>query len=200
MQYLVCSPCPKTPVEPACPGLTDTHCCLRHWRLSRLPLDALTRLTGFTLSHYGSHTSLPTLKPNLAIAAPRLCTDCLPGFVGAGVSPSYTAYTELAHLQLCPIRKLLHRFHEELGLLGTVCPILPVGSYCLQLFFYSPIALFSSWYFSAKPSTVLRVCRSTRVSILLAMASPSYSRRLRFSSIALLSSSSWRMASQASTT
>jgi len=106
--HLVCSPCPKTPVEPAYPGLTDTHCCLRHWRLSRLPLDALTRLTGFTLSHYGSHTSLPTLKPNLTIAAPRLCTDCLPGFVGAGVSPTYTAHTELAHPQrgpLPPMRK-----------------------------------------------------------------------------------------------
>jgi len=59
--------------------------------------------TGFTLSHYGSHTSLPTLKPGLAAKAPRLCTDCLPGFVRAGVSPAYTAYTELAHLQHCLI-------------------------------------------------------------------------------------------------
>jgi DNA replication protein DnaC len=83
------------------PCMTDTHCCLRHRRMSRLPLYALTRLTGFTLSHYGSHTSLPTLKPNLTIAAPRLCTDCLPGFVGTGVSPTYTAHTELAHLLRC---------------------------------------------------------------------------------------------------
>ena len=57
---------------------------------------------GFTLSHYGSHTSLPTLKPDLTVWAPRLCTDCLPGFVRAGVSPTYTAYTELAHPQRCP--------------------------------------------------------------------------------------------------
>lgn len=90
-------------MEPAYPCMTDTHCCLRHRRMSRLPLYALTRLTGFTLSHYGSHTSLPTLKPNLTIAAPRLCTDCLPGFVGTGVSPTYTAHTELAHPQRCPI-------------------------------------------------------------------------------------------------
>jgi len=119
--HLVCSPCPKTPVEPAYPGLTDTHCCLRHWRLSRLPLDALTRLTGFTLSHYGSHTSLPTLKPNLTIAAPRLCTDCLPGFVGAGVSPTYTAHTELAHPQRCPILRLLTAIvYHLLPLFSTV--------------------------------------------------------------------------------
>ena len=59
--------------------------------------------TGFTLSHYGSPTSPPPLKPGLAAKAPRLCTDCLPGFVRAGVSPAYTAYTELAHLQRCPI-------------------------------------------------------------------------------------------------
>ena len=58
---------------------------------------------GFTLSHYGSHTSLPTLKPYLTVWAPRLCTDCLPGFVRAGVSPTYTAYTELAHPQRCRI-------------------------------------------------------------------------------------------------
>ena len=52
-----------------------------------------------------------------------------------------------------------------------------------------------SWYFSAKPSTVPRACRSTRLSISLAMALPSCSRRFRFSSVALLSSSSWIMAS-----
>lgn len=65
--------------------------------------------TGFTLSHYGSHTSLPTLKPGLAAKAPRLCTDCLPGFVRAGVSPAYTAYTELAH----PLRCLILRHGQK---------------------------------------------------------------------------------------
>lgn len=93
--------------------MTDTHCCLRHRRMSRLPLYALTRLTGFTLSHYGSHTSLPTLKPNLTIAAPRLCTDCLPGFVGTGVSPTYTAHTELAHPLRCPILRHGQKHYDD---------------------------------------------------------------------------------------
>ena len=117
-------------MEPAYPCMTDTHCCLRHRRMSRLPLYALTRLTGFTLSHYGSHTSLPTLKPNLTIAAPRLCTDCLPGFVGTGVSPTYTAHTELAHLLRCtypPMGKssiiVPHMYSDVKVLTGAISPL-----------------------------------------------------------------------------
>ena len=74
--------------------------------------------TGFTLSHYGSRTSLPTLKPDLAAKAPRLCTDCLPSFVRAGVSPTYTAYTELAHPHRCPILpagKAISLYHRTSG-------------------------------------------------------------------------------------
>jgi len=36
----------------------------------------LTGLNRFTLSHCGSHTPLPTLKPDLTTKAPRLCTGC----------------------------------------------------------------------------------------------------------------------------
>ena len=37
----------------------------------------LTGLYRFTLSHCGSRTPLPTLKPHLTALAPRLCTGCL---------------------------------------------------------------------------------------------------------------------------
>ena len=56
-----------------------------------------TGLSRFTLSHCGSHTPLPTLKPGLTASAPRLSTGCLPSFTGPGVSPGYTAHTEPAH-------------------------------------------------------------------------------------------------------
>ena len=57
----------------------------------------MTGLNHFTLSHCGSRTPLPTLKPHLTASAPRLSTDCLPSFIGSGVSPDYTARTEPAH-------------------------------------------------------------------------------------------------------
>ena len=104
MHYLVRSPCPIDP------GGT---CIPLHDRYTLLPATLRTVSastcstyeadTGFTLMHYGSHTSLPTLKPGLTTKASRLCTDCLPGFVRVGVSPTYTAYTELAHSQRCTI-------------------------------------------------------------------------------------------------
>ena len=51
-----------------------TACCTTERIGFRLSL--LTRLNRFTLSHCGSHTPMPTLKPNLAASAPRLSTGC----------------------------------------------------------------------------------------------------------------------------
>ena len=72
-------------------------CCLLHMRLHRLPHFILTRLNHFTLSHCGSHTPMPTLKPNLATSAPRLGTGCSLGFTGFGLSPNCLTHAELAH-------------------------------------------------------------------------------------------------------
>ncbi len=44
-----------------------------------LLLNLLTRLYHFTLSHYGSYSCLPTLKPNLTALAPRLTNGDLLG-------------------------------------------------------------------------------------------------------------------------
>ena len=60
----------------------------------------LTGLYRFTLSHCGSRTPLPTLKPHLAASAPRLCTGCLLGFTGCGLSPHCIVCTEPAHPHL----------------------------------------------------------------------------------------------------
>ena len=57
----------------------------------------MTGLNHFTLSHCGSRTPLPTLKPSLTASAPRLSTSCLPSFTGLGVSPNYTTRTAPAH-------------------------------------------------------------------------------------------------------
>ena len=57
----------------------------------------LTGLYRFTLSHCGSRTPLPTLKPHLTASASRLCTDCLLCFIGFGFSPNCIICTELAH-------------------------------------------------------------------------------------------------------
>ena len=57
----------------------------------------LTGVYRFALSHCGSCTPLPTLKPHLAALAPRLCTGCLLGFTGAGLSPACILSAELAH-------------------------------------------------------------------------------------------------------
>ena len=60
----------------------------------------ITGLNHFTLSHCGSRTPLPTLKPGLTASAPRLSTSCLPSFTGLGISLNYTTRTEPAHLQM----------------------------------------------------------------------------------------------------
>ena len=78
----------------------------------------LTGLYRFTLSHCGSRTPLPTLKPHLAASAPRLCTDCLLGFIGFGLSPNYIICTELAHLLLLIILSLQLRAYIYEGVLA----------------------------------------------------------------------------------
>ena len=57
----------------------------------------ITGLNRFTLSHCGSRTPMPTLKPHLTASAPRLGTDCSLNFTGSGLSPNYITRTELAH-------------------------------------------------------------------------------------------------------
>ena len=57
-------------MEPAHPCMTDTHCCLRHRRLSRLPLEALTRLilaSRFRITALALHCLRlnPTSRPRL---------------------------------------------------------------------------------------------------------------------------------------
>ena len=104
MHYLVRSPCPIDPGG-TCAPLPD-RCALlpaTQRTVSASTCSTYEADTGFTLSHYGSRTPLPTLKPGLTTKAPRLCTDCLPGFVRIGVSPTYIACTELAHPLRCPI-------------------------------------------------------------------------------------------------
>ena len=96
--YLVRSPRSLTPTEPTAFSLIDC-------RITACdPEDGigfrsiyLTGLYCFTLSHCGSRTPLPTLKPHLAALAPRLCTGCLLGFTGLGLSPNCIICTELAH-------------------------------------------------------------------------------------------------------
>jgi hypothetical protein len=77
------------------------HYCLLRLETHRLPLSTITGLNRFTLSHCGSHTPMPTLKPHLAASAPRLGTDCLLRFVRSGLSPDYITHTELAHSTPC---------------------------------------------------------------------------------------------------
>ena len=70
-------------------NFTHSRCCLRPEARSRLPYYKFTGLIGFTLSHFGSHTPLPTLKSGLAASIPRLSTDCWLCFVGSGLTPLY---------------------------------------------------------------------------------------------------------------
>ena len=86
----MCSPSPMTTTETVVPCLYwHNRYCLRPQARSRLPYDKLTGLIGFTLSHFGSHTPLPTLKSDLAASTPRLSTDCRLCFVGSGLPPLY---------------------------------------------------------------------------------------------------------------
>ncbi len=66
-------------------GVSVTACDFKHSLGFRI--TNLTGLIGFTLSHYGSHTPLPTLKSGLAASTPRLSTDCWLDFVGRGLAP-----------------------------------------------------------------------------------------------------------------
>ena len=49
------------------------------------------------LTHCGSHTPIPTLKPDLAASDPRLDTGRSLDFTGSGLPPDYITRTELAH-------------------------------------------------------------------------------------------------------
>ena len=49
----------------------------------------LTRLNCFTISHYGSYSCLPTLKPNLTTLAPRLANGFWLGITMLGFHQLY---------------------------------------------------------------------------------------------------------------
>lgn len=79
-------------------SFTNNLYCLRLRGKHQQPLLYLfTGLNHFTLSHCGSRTPLPTLKPDLTASAPRLSTSCLPSFTGLGVSPNYTTRSRVAN-------------------------------------------------------------------------------------------------------
>jgi hypothetical protein len=86
-RYLACSPRSLTPAESPRSSFPPVlaACCVDE-RIGFRYL-VVTRLNCFTLSHCGSHASLPTLKPHLTASAPRLGTDCLLNFIRPGVSP-----------------------------------------------------------------------------------------------------------------
>ncbi len=65
--------------------------------VSASALYYFTGLHRFTVSHCGSRTPLPTLKPHLTASAPRLSTGCSLRFTGSGLSPDYITCTVLAH-------------------------------------------------------------------------------------------------------
>lgn len=52
----------------------------------------LTRLNNFTLSHYGSNSCLPTLKPNLTTSVPRLTKGSLLGITMLSFHQLYTVH------------------------------------------------------------------------------------------------------------
>ena len=96
--YLVCSPRSIDPdgiSPPSLYRLVLTACGIEDYLGFRSLY--LTGLNRFTVSHCGSHTPMPTLKPHLAASAPRLSTDCSLRFVGQGLSPCCLTCTELVH-------------------------------------------------------------------------------------------------------
>lgn len=97
MKYFVCSPRSMTPVEIPFPRLNGNKLLPAARRTTSASTSTLTGLNRFTLSHCGSHTPLPTLKPHLAVPAPRLSIDCLLNFIEMGLSPLYISSAELAH-------------------------------------------------------------------------------------------------------
>ena len=107
LYYFVRSPRSSTPTEPTAFLHIDcriTACDHRESIGFRSLL--LTGLYRFTLSHCGSRTPLPTLKPHLTAPASRLCTGCLLGFTGFGISPNCIICTELAHLYILIIAQM----------------------------------------------------------------------------------------------
>ena len=64
------------------------YCLLLRGKYRLLLHISLTELDIFTLSHYGSNSLLPTLKPNLTTLAPRLNTSDLLGLTRFGLSPN----------------------------------------------------------------------------------------------------------------
>lgn len=60
-------------------------------KASASTLSNLTRLYHFTLSHYGSHGFLPTLKPHLTASAPRLDNG---DWLGLTVPDSHRLYSQ----------------------------------------------------------------------------------------------------------
>ena len=75
---MIYSPCSKTSVVPIISrtnDITDIAC----WQGDTIctTLYTVTGFNRFTLSYYGSHSCLPTLKPNLTTSAPRLTNSSL---------------------------------------------------------------------------------------------------------------------------
>src|SRR5665647_1870294 len=73
-------------------------------------LLAFTGLYHFTLSHYGSSSPLPTLKPYVTISAPRLSTGCWLGFTRWDSHPLYINHRTGAHSFMPPPVKLILYF------------------------------------------------------------------------------------------
>ena len=67
----------------------------------------LTGLYHFTLSHYGSHCFLPTLKPNLTTSAPRLDTGGWLNLTRPASHRLYSRHRTAAPLPIFYILKLL---------------------------------------------------------------------------------------------
>ena len=70
---LIYSPCSKTSVVPIISRITDITD-IACWQGDTIctTLYIVTGFNRFTVSHYGSYSCLPTLKPNLTTSVPRL--------------------------------------------------------------------------------------------------------------------------------
>ena len=78
---MLCSPNSTTPIETMYSCL-DEYILLSatHTIVSTSILLHNEALSFHAYMHFGSHTPLPTLKPNVTILAPRLGTGCWLGF------------------------------------------------------------------------------------------------------------------------
>ena len=88
---LSCSPCSSTPVGLILPRLFVRMVLPAATVMASAPTFMLTRLNHFTLTHYGSHGFLPTLKPDLAASAPRLDNG---SWLDLTVSGSHRLYSQ----------------------------------------------------------------------------------------------------------